>query len=491
MTRHLALIFLASCGSSTPNEPDAAIDPPDAPIVTRTVTGTVIDRHVTSSGEVTVPRDLSTLEIAAFVAPAFDRIQGIGTADGTFEIPGVPEGPYTLTFGFAHVVTDRSSHDFSTDVLGRADVAVVANPSPMTFNVGNLQAWQTGDELQMFVPGSGTIAYAMQDNANQSPPVGATTLTNFTFDLSRADYRADIDGSAGDLLLATQLSTQTVGAHTFRAVSRGFAPAAFSIGNGGTATLNGSFTIPAANATLDVTWDRAAFDSALRTAVPGSESLNYSVLGASALPEAGSRGLYHSAPDLLVFEPGYSSDASNVVAAWPYRDPFPAAWTRTLTARYFTFRYIQLGSADPRAVFASIDVDVDRATLLPSATLAPLITPVLAPKINGSDAFGAVAGMGLTPTISWEAPSIGTASMYSVVVGRVVDQAGATAIQSLAQILTPSTSVVIPPGVIVPGGSYVFAITVRSAPGIDLQATPARTTLPEGRANLTTAIATP
>src|SRR5258706_14934746 len=108
---HLALIVVAGCGGSNPiDAPDAAIDPPDAPLASRTVTGTVVDRHVTLDGEAAAPVDLSTFPIAAFVPPAFDRIfQGTGAADGTFTIPDVPEGTYYLQFGFTRFVTDRSA----------------------------------------------------------------------------------------------------------------------------------------------------------------------------------------------------------------------------------------------------------------------------------------------------------------------------------------------------------------------------------------------
>ena len=167
LKRHFAVMLVAGCSGSDPVEsPDAVVDPPDAPsVTTRTVTGTVVDRHVTLNGEVAAPADLSSVAIAAVVPPAFDLIQGIGTTAGTFTIPNVPEGTYYLQFGVSQFVTDRSSIDLSSDVLGRANAVAVTNPSPITFNVGNVQAWQTGDELQMFVPGSGTNRIPSEFNA--------------------------------------------------------------------------------------------------------------------------------------------------------------------------------------------------------------------------------------------------------------------------------------------------------------------------------------
>jgi hypothetical protein len=61
----------------------------------------------------------------------------------------------------------------------------------------------------------------------------------------------------------------------------------------------------------------------------------------------------------------------------------------------------------------------------------------------------------------------------------------------VAAIMTPSTSVVIPPGLMQVGRSYVFEINAFATPGLDLAATPARLVLPQGRAKLITGIATP
>lgn len=497
----LVAVWLLACGGANDQLPDTLIDPPDAPVAMREVTGTMRIRHVTLTGETIEPVDLTSFTIRALVMetpptpvkpPRFGSFRGVGAADGTFSIAGVPEGTFYLQLNDRYIVTSRSSIDFGADTLGRADRLVATNPTPLTFNVAALQPWQTDDELQMFSPGNGLIAFAMQTNATAGvPAVGATSLSGFTFDLSRADFRPLIDGTAGDLVTLTQLGTQSIAGRSFRAVTRSFEPTAFTIANGGSATVSGTFVVPAANPTLDVIWDRPAFDADIRARSPGNEPINYSILGASVLPDAATRGSYHSAPDLVVFEPGFIADATSVTAVWPYRDPYPVTWTRTLTARYFTHRFIQLGAATPLAVFSSISVDHDRGTLLPQSIVRPLIGAVVDPKVNGNDAFGSLVGIGTTPTVSWSPPTIGVASRYYVTVQRVMNVAGATELVGVAFLDTSDTSVVVPPGVLDSGGSYVFTIASRASPGLDPEATPLRSSLPDGLADLTTAVATP
>jgi hypothetical protein len=331
----------------------------------------------------------------------------------------------------------------------------------------------------------------MQTNATGTPSPGATSLAGFTFDLSRASIRALIDGAAGDLVTMTQLSTQTIAGRTTRAVTRSFEPAAFTISNGGSATLSGSFVAPV-QATMDVIWNRPAFDADIRARSPGSQPTNYSILAASVLPDAATRGLYGPAPDLVIFEPGFVTDATTVTAAWPYGDPYPVTATRTVTAIYSTHRFIQIGAATPLAVFAEIQVDHDRATLPPQSTISPLIGAVVDPKVAGDDAFGSLAGVGLTPTLSWSAPAIGSASRYYVRVFQIEDVGGATEITAQVAFLeTSETSVVVPPDVLEPGASYVFEIGARASPNHDPDPAPLGASLPEGFATITTAIATP
>ncbi|MDB4952571.1 MAG: hypothetical protein JWO36_140 [Myxococcales bacterium] len=493
----VGLVVISACGSSNPQSAidaglDARADAPVDAVIRRTVSGILNVRHVTTTGEVVVPADLSAATVSVLALPSFTGYPGITNADGTFSIPDVPEGPFYLKLGNRYLEMSADTVDLSFDSLGRPGVAGATNPTNMTFNVTNLAAWQATDEIQMFSPGSGTIAFAMQSGATSgAPAVAATSLSSFVFDLSRASYRALIDGTMGDLLTMTQLATQTVGPRTFRTVARSFAPASFTITNGGNATLTGAFSTTATNPTFTAVWDRPAFDAELSAHSPRQTANNYSTLAVSTLPEAATRGVYHDAADLVVYAPGYTTDATAVSASWQYGDPYPVAWTRYGWCRYFTYRFIQLGSATPTAIFASMLVFRDLSTVTAQSPIAPIIGAVVSPKVNGMDAFGTLNGVGTTPTVSWTAPTLGVASRYYMDIYQVVAQNGATVLQGVARFETNKTQVAIPPAILTTGNAYVFEITARAAGTLDLTATPNAQSLPDASTRVTSSLFIP
>src|SRR5215831_3472443 len=84
------LVGVVACGgsSTTPDAVDAAI--------LRTVTGMADLDVISASGTSILHADFSRFPPAAMTPPAFAPIQGSGTSNGTFSIPGVPEGTYYL-----------------------------------------------------------------------------------------------------------------------------------------------------------------------------------------------------------------------------------------------------------------------------------------------------------------------------------------------------------------------------------------------------------
>ena len=494
LTGVLVCVALAPSACSSPSQgtPDAPISPPDAPVVLRTINGSLNLRFVEPTTEVTLPADLSANTVSVLIPPAFTAISGATTTNGTFSIPSVPQGPYYLKLGGRYLDLTADAVDLSYDLLGRPGVRAATTTTNLTFDVTNLSSWQTTDEIQMICPGSGTIAFGMQSAVSTgAPTAAATSLAGFAYDISRADYPALIDGAAGDRATVTQLATQISGARSFRTVARSFTAPSFTVTNGGTASLTGAFTTVPADKTLDAVWDRPAFQAELATRSPGSAAENFSTLAISALPEASTRGFYHSAADVVVYAPGYTTDSTQVNASWSYGDPYPVAWSRIAWVRYRKYRFIQLGSATPVAIFASLYVYRDLSTISSQAPIVPIIGAVVSPKVNGMDAFATLTGIGTTPTISWSAPTIGTVSKYYVTVVSVTAPNGATTLKSIATIETSATQAVVPPGILVAGSKYVFYVDARSAGALDLSAMPNAQTLPEGSSVVTTAMVTP
>jgi len=439
-----------------------------------------------------MPVDLSGATVSVLVPPLFDVYQGTTHADGTFSIPDVPVGKVLLKLGSRYIETSHDNIDLVADALGRPNLADATLPTPLTFAVTDLSPWQATDELQMFCSSSGTAAWAMETAATAGEPtVNDTSLSSFTYDLSRAGTPTVITGSQGDLLSLVQLSTANDGARSYRTVSRIFTPSSFDVANGGMANLTGAFTPVTTSTTLDGVWDRPAFDAELVAHGSSGALTNWSTLAVSALSEAATRGFYSDEPDVLIFAPGYTNDHTPVTMSWPIGDPYPVEWTRIAWVRYYRYHLIQLGSAAPLAVFDRLRVYRELSSISPQAPIVPIVGLVVAPQVNGMSARGTLTGVGTTPTLSWTAPTIGTASRYYVDIYQVTTQAGATSRKRLANIETSSTEIIVPPGILASGQTYIFDITARSAGALDLETTPNRDSLPEGWALTATGLVTP
>lgn len=483
----------AGCGGSDQQDHgDAAVVAVDAPVQMRTVSGTFSYTYIAASGDMTVPVDLSHAPISVLVPPSFTSIAGTAHADGTFSIASVPEGAYYLVLGSRYLVLTSDTVDLSFPALGRPGVGDAVATTNITFDVTALTAWQAADELQIVSPTTGTMAYAIDSGASAGvPTAGATSLSGLTFDLANADNPTLVDGAAGDQLVLAHLSTHTDGTRAFRSTTETFTPASFTITNGGTATLDGAFS-PLPATMFDAVWDRPAFQSELAAHAPGSASANYSTFAVSALPEASTRGYYAQAPDLIVYAPRYTNDSTAVTAAWTFGNPY-GAWNQIAWCRYFKYRNISLPGATPTAIFARLLSYRDASTVSAQSPLEPIVGAVVSPTVNGNPALGTslISGSGVSPTLAWSAPTIGTPSRYVVTIDLVVNQGGATALQAIAQLETGEVQVVVPPGVLSSGRTYVFEIAARSVPNVDFGATPNGNSLPAGFSNITTTMVTP
>jgi hypothetical protein len=492
----LALAFVFGCGGGdAETKIDAAVDavPADAAPL-RTVNGELKIHLVGTAGVTDLVIDLSSLPVAALVGPDFTAIPGVGATDGTFRIDGVPEGPYDLKVNARYAELTASTIDLTGSAIGRPGVIHTSASTPLVFDVSALEAWQATDELQLFSPETGGMAYAMETFATSgAPTAGATALAGFTYDLVRASDRALVDAAAGDQVTLTQLATRTAGTRTYRTVTRAFTPAPFTVTPGDSEMLSGAFTTVDTSKMLDVLWDRPAFNADVTAHAPGQDSQNWSTFAVSVIPEGTTRGFYDDAPDVVVFAPGYQTDTTAVSAAWPYGDPYPAEWTRVAWVRFFKYRFMQLPGAAPTAVFTRLFSYYDLSSLSATAPLEPLVGLVVNPQINGMAAYGngTLAGIGTSPTISWTAPTVGTASRYYVGIYEVVASSGTTAFKQVASVDSARTEVHVPPGLLATGHTYVFMITARSSPNLDPAAHLAAYSLPEGQSQLVTMMATP
>jgi hypothetical protein len=124
--------------------------------------------------------------------------------------------------------------------------------------------------------------------------------------------------------------------------------------------------------------------------------------------------------------------------------------------------------------------------------LAVTLSPVQNVMVNGTNAWGNVQGVGTTPTVSWDAPATGTANAYLVTVGMYdLTQPPPVAPNLIAFVATSSRTVTLPPGLLTPGGFYVFIITATANAGIDVDHAPLASAYPTTQSQAITGVIQP
>ena len=178
------------------------------------------------------------------------------------------------------------------------------------------------------------------------------------------------------------------------------------------------------------------------------------------------------------------------VGTMSYANPFPSTWAELLEvhAKYHV-SYMAPGATTALDLYPSMGQQV----LLSGAptTVSPTLGPAQSIKIAGQSASTQLSGVGLTPTISWSAPAVGTPQAYSVYVYHLTNSSGTTQWSTAAVFYTKATSVTVPPNVLTSGNTYYVAISALTSGTVDLTYSPYRSRLPYAWANALTATFTP
>lgn len=485
-----SLLPLLLCGcndllhipSATPLEPDAPLP---------SVTGVAIDTYWQTSSHMTQPRDLTQWEFSALVANpdaagGFDVYPGTGTRDGTFSIPGVPEGvtfmlkavnPAQVFQRIRYFVGNSRQFDLGVDMLGRPNPAMTTQTTNLVLNLENLQPYQDTDFLEVFcVNNAGSVFgfnYGAGDTVNL-PEKDANVLPGTMFDWSQpygpgSARNPLINGDLGDTISIIQESSiVTPTGVTVQTIARVYTEQ-FNQMDSATHVVNGRFVATTPSLTLDTTFRRSLFEMHRAEVNPnvfelGDDEYTY---GDSLLPAPNGHAQFGPTLDLVVSSLPAGNGGDVPFGKFKYADPFPASWEHLALFRIqygvsFTVdngaRSVFLGgrwSGSRNLVFGTEPV-VD--------IIEPLVSPVRSPMVNGSDAFvGGTLSASKPVVVSWTAPSVGTPSLYWVVVYRAFNDAGKTRFAAEATVLTTQTEATIPPE-LVPAGSYrIFLIYAQSS----------------------------
>jgi len=461
----------------------------------RTVTGSRLATYWPDppAGKVTVPSpDISvppdvlvpdgsggwTVHRGGSIGPGGSFQQGQFAPDGSFVVPGVPQGPYVLCHGLpggaaACTETAADDVDLGYDVLGRADQSAATASTPVNFALSGLYPWDPlVDELQ--VTSSGANVWERLPDVFRGGDTGGGVDDDW--------YAPGAGGpplhllSAHDVVFVHQLSARALYsgfdllfyAAATRATPAPPDPAAVTgaqLADGQAGAVAASLQALSLSASLPVQWSPSDFEAvapalapAARTAADGR--IHELVVGASALalgcPAPAARGF----PELVRF--ALPAGAAPISDTLLYGRFLPSTWLEWRGARFrVPVSYLAPGAATPRIDWA----EVSRRDPLPAdPAVVPAIGPALAVQLNGEDALVDHAGVTATPKFSWSAPTAGTPSAYLLDIYELTaDGDGGTVATLVLHYATGRLQVAVPPGILQTGGVYYAKLTAEAS----------------------------
>jgi hypothetical protein len=472
-----ALAALIGCGGQSPGEGPA----PGAP-----VSGSRLNTYYQDDGTTltTVAPDLAQTGLSAWVLESggYREAPGSFGPDGAWTIPGVGAGSYLLQVtppGLAPRYYQQSARavDLGNELVGRPSRLFATLSSPLTLSLTGLEPWATGDSVTVFSTGS-RLASSATSTVNAIP---SATAADFTIDLRGRPLPA-----AGDLGWVLQWAQRTAGASasTYSVVTRTAALVSLAtMADGDVVTLAAPMSAPAVTGTVGLDLRRSEFAAAFPAMFPTARQLGTPGFTVSlrAYPRTLSSALF--APLLTFTPPAGTTDLD--LGTLTYPRPYPAWFTEV---RVTDVSYQQevpgaFGAAGFSGVFTLSRIEPLSGA---PAVIAPALGPPRLPLIAGRDLLRPQGGVGLTPTLAWSAPALGTATRYLV----TINELSGGGVASRASLTVFGTSVGIPPLVLVPGSVYYATILAVAEPNFD-PARPNRLTAPRDQVPLLTAPFTP
>jgi len=342
----------------------------------------------------------------------------------------------------------------------------------LTISATGLNPWQYYDLFDFIVPNARTGT-----GANPLPTVGDTSASA-TIPYGNLLL---LNAANGDNAYVVQLVTAVYGGIQFHALGNFWGPQPITIQDGQANFLNPVLKPLAQTLAFRANIRGSAFTAMYNDMFPGATegSPGYN-LSLHATPDS-------SAPTsvgVYLMETSYPFATDIDAGDVRYANPYPSTWTQFYDYYDFALRSMNVPGANaPLPVPLQTQV-ISKDFPTASSPIVPLVGPAIAPKINDSSLFNNQTITGTTPTISWQPPSVGTASGYSIIVQEVTVTNGVAQLQYKTTVFTPSTSVTLPPGILTAGKTYYVEIASLYRKDADISSTPYRETFPEGDTHL-------
>lgn len=350
-----------------------------------------------------------------------------------------------------------------------SEVALATSDTPVTATIGGLASWPPGDSLQLVSPERGTTLAGLETNFAAYPKVGETTIAAQALNWKHLGAPL-VDGAKGETALITQLVAAQSGGRRYAALARAGAAHGFTVRDGEAATLSATLTPVAQDRAFSIQWKGSQFAALVEATGAGARPGGAATVAISVVPAGfgdipASHSLrdfftrYHSGfPTLVELPPFATSDFTQDVV---YGNPFPGAWSEFVTAIYTSSVPVPtaagVGSVQARLITAQ-----SVAALGKGGAIAPQLSPVRNVALDGVAFDAPRAGVGASPTISWQPPALGKATGYAVTVHQVETSDQGVNIKPLTTLSTKGTSLQLPAALLSSGSSYVLTITALS-----------------------------
>ncbi|MGQ0506539.1 MAG: hypothetical protein ACT4TC_14595 [Myxococcaceae bacterium] len=436
--------------------PDGGIAPPDP----NAVTGVRAQRLINDKGEQVVPYDISREVIAAYLSSgsSWTTLTGVGTTDGRFSVSGVPPGvSYWMRMDFIYVLSTERAFDLSIINWGRVGTGNVSlgGTAVNLSNVTDTQPWDANDLLQLASMGSGLFIF-------NPPTVIATGATAFSQTISFTQGRdVLIDAAKGDRLEVSKLTLNTNNGVPYNTLLRTLrSPVGFSMVDGQSRDLSGlSFTAPSTfSSTFDWRRSELAMHGVTAVPAPGPMGTNAAYLQVRALPRGATRGWYQDGPILMN---AFNSDGSaDINFTATYANPFEGTDLLCWTGIYFRTSYT-LGSATAYSDSAKI-FTYDTVAASSAGPLRAKMTPVRNVRLNNTSLSAPLTGTGIDPSLAWDPPAVGMPTLYFILVNELRNADGRTTSVFVNTLVTNTTQITLPPGVLQLGKTYYLRIIAQS-----------------------------
>jgi hypothetical protein len=457
----------------------------------QTVTGNALYTYLTynaTAGTIipSTPAPYSGFAISAVLPDGVTTLPGTyDPATGAYAIPNVPSGDYWLNLGTNYIRTSKRSVDLGMDFPGRPNVGIQTSTLDFTARLGGLAPWVANDYVVFWDWNTGL--YYSQNSGQPGDTTFSQSIPWSGFPL--------MDTTQGDDIQVVQLVESGTGTINDVTQAMAYQPSALTMADGVSTTLSCTLAPVSSADTAVLNFQRSAFTAYRALYNPGSVPVVGPVFEFAVQPGASTYGACgQSLEDIIYYDSNAAETSDLDLGSVPAPAPGPG-YDRIVSGEESSIMHYQLSAAVQPCMVIVTDVCAYSLTQ-PDAShpIAPIISPVQTPTVNGLPMFSNITGATVTPTLAWTAPALGSPQLYLVQVYQLAAP-GATTTNSLAAQMYldgGTTSVKLPSGILAPGNTYFFLITASQDPTYDPTAAPFRNFhFPYGSSQVASGMVTP